>query len=132
MQLGVTPDLLYENGKIRITKNVFSNGEGEQFVIANIRGIRDEHKGKAIGLLILAVIMFGVSSFVHPFPYSTYAMNGVGGLLLLWYITQKERWVLLLTTPQGEVAAFTTKDPIVYRDVSGSLKRAISAHSSGQ
>jgi|GEM_PF-5655083 len=120
--------LLYENGKIRITKNIFANGEGEQFVIATIKGLRDEHKGKPTGLLVMGLILIALAITIQPFPYSQYAMGGVGAFFLALYMFSKENWRLYLTGPQGEAEAFRTRDPEVFRDVSRTLKKAIAAH----
>lgn len=121
--------LLYENGKIRVTKNVFSNGEGAQFVIAGIKGMRDEHKGKPVILLILGLALLGLGSvYAPPFPYGQYAVAGAGAVFVGLYVLRKESWRIYLAGPQGESEAFRTRDAQVFKDVSMSLKRAISAH----
>lgn len=120
-------DLFYEHGKIRVTKNVFSNGRGENFMVANIKHLRDERKGKSLFPLVAGAIL-GIVANVHIFfPYSDYAISGVGSLLVMQYFMAKDTFNLYITTPQAEVKAFSTKKEAVFFEVARALKRAMAA-----
>ena len=124
-------DLLYEHGKIHVTKNVFSNGSGENFVVANIRHLRDERRGKSLVPLILGAVL-GIVANVHKFfPYSDYAISGIGSLLVMQYFMSKDSFVLYITTPNAEVKAFVTKKEAVFFEVMRALKRAMDMHRLG-
>jgi hypothetical protein len=120
--------LLYENGKLRVTKNIFTNPGGERFVIANIKSIRDERKGRSAALMILGVACFAAAAFVHGFEYSQYILGGAGSLFVLLYAQQKESHEIYVHNAQGEVRVFRTKSADEFRDVSRALKKAISLH----
>lgn len=120
--------LLYENGKIKITKNVFANGKGENFAIANIKTIRDERIGKSLRVFIIGMTLLIGASIAEFFPYSRYVLGALGALLVLKYFTQKETFEIYITNPQGEIRAFSTKNPVESRDVLLCLKRAVSLH----
>ncbi len=121
-------DLFYENGKIRITKNVFSNGQGQNFVIANIKHIRDERRGKTL-LPLIAGALIGIVANVHVFfPYSDYILSGFGTVLVTIYFMSKDTFLLHLTTNTAEVEAFKTNKEAVFQDVLKCLKRAVSTH----
>lgn len=123
--------LLYQNGKIKITRNVFYNGKGEQFVIANIRGLRDEKKSKSFLPFLLGLGVLAAQWFAHPFG-SDLKMQGIGyGLgaaLILLYFMRSDAWRIYLATPQGEAVAFKTSREAEFRQVSDALKRAIASH----
>jgi len=120
--------LIYEEGKIRITKNVFSNGEGDNFVIATIKGIRELHVSKSIIPLFLGLVLIGLAGWREFFTYSQYIMGGLGVVFSLWYFTQSARYRILIITPAGEVEAFSTKDEIQHQNILVCLKRALSLH----
>ena len=121
-------DLFYENGKIRVTRNVFSNGAGENYVVPNIRHIRDERKGKSLLPLIIGVLMGIAASQGIYFLHSDIILGGISGLFVILYFISKDKYSIFLTTAAGEVKAFTTKDESVFRDVLSCLKRAVSSH----
>lgn len=120
--------LLYQNGKIEITKNVFSNGAGDKFIIANIKSIRDERTSKSFLPLIIGVIFLGLAAWREFFPDSRYVLAAIGGLFLFLYVRGKESYVIYIHNPQGEVAAFKTTEDSEFRDISRCLKKAISLH----
>jgi len=124
----MSEQLIYEDGKIRITSNIFSNGRGEQFVIPSIRDISEDHKSKPVWSLILGLILLGLSAWQEFFPDSRLYMGGAGVLFILWYITSRERHTIRLITAAGEVDAFTTKDDTQFKNVMTCLKRAWSMH----
>ena len=122
-------DLFFEKGKIRVTKNLFSNGQGNNFFIANVRHIRDEHKAKSVLPLVVGVIAGLVGGFAGPlFPYSELMLSGFGGVLTTWYFLSKDRHAIYLTTPQGEIKAFEHKKEALCAEVLRALKRAVAAH----
>lgn len=124
----MTEQLIYEEGRIRITSHVFSNGRGEQFVIATLRGIRDVHKGKSFWPLIIGLILLGLAGWREFFPDSQIYMGGAGALFVLWFLTQKERYKIMLSTPAGEVEAFSTKKEEQHKNVMSCLKKAMAMH----
>ncbi|HEY8963933.1 MAG TPA: DUF6232 family protein [Alphaproteobacteria bacterium] len=124
----MTEQLIYEDGKIRITTNVFYNGQGGQFVIPTIRGIRDLHKGKNIWTLIFGLVLIAAASIPPFVQYQREGLGGLGVLLVLWYMTSKEKYTILLTTPAGEVEAFVTKNEQQFKNVMNCLKRAVALH----
>jgi hypothetical protein len=120
--------LIYEEGRIRITANTFNNGRGETFIIPTIKGIRDIHHGKPVAVLLLGMAVLAVA-YVHSwFAHSREILSGLGGVLVIIYLMQKEKYRILIVTPAGEVEAFATKDETRHKNILTCLKRAVSIH----
>ena len=129
----MTEQLIYEDGKIKITSNVFYNGQGGQFVIPTIQGIRDLHTGKPViglivGLGLVALASLGPSVLPVLTADSQKMLYGLGAMGVLAYLFSKDTYKILLSTPAGEVEAFSTKDEQQFKNVLICLKRALSTH----
>jgi len=119
--------LIYEEGKIRITSNLFYNGHGESFVIPNIKGIRDVAKGKKSWPLIVGLVLLALCSH-EWFAHSREVLGGLGTLMVIAYVMQKDKYQILIASNAGEGVAFTTKNEQQHKNILACLNRAWALH----